>query len=150
MLLFLFLTFAKKNKLSYSTNVDFIQELCDAVAVLMIMNPVHKHTLFCIYVLLSEYLTLCECIPYVMSKIIITILFIVQHQHHVQSLGECAVMGHELEPVQLSVNTYMGNITYLRCPSILTYNFHFIYSYIQSTCVDSYSILIYFNLAPND
>ena len=63
--------------------------------------------------------------------------------------GECAVTGGELKPVQLSVNAYLGNITYLRCPSKLTYNYYQYHPYIQSYCVDSYTILNY-NLAPND
>ena len=64
----------------------------------------------------------------------------------VQQLGVCSDMAHSLLPVQLSVNIYMGNITYLRCPST-TYSLLIstnIYIYVDS------NIILNYTLAPND
>ena len=74
-----------------------------------------------------------------------TILYKVHFHHDVHQLGVRSDMALSLLPVQLSVNIYMGNIIYLRCPST-TYLINTLYLTFH---VDS-NLTITFILAPND
>ena len=68
-----------------------------------------------------------------------------ENQPYVQHLGVCTDMDLSLLPVQLSVNIYMGNIKYLRCPSYTYFLSHLLkYIYVDS------KLIITFTLAPND
>ena len=68
------------------------------------------------------------------------------HSVLIQQLGVCTDMDFSLLPVQLSVNIYMGNITYLRCPS-----FKYFLTFLLKVIiyVDS-NLIITSTLAPND
>ena len=81
-----------------------------------------------------------------MFIIILYIILFVQFQQDVQQLGVRSDMALSLLPVQLSVNIYMGNISYLRCPSFTYYIIYLLIFYIY---VDS-TVIITFILAPND
>ena len=90
-----------------------------------------------------------------MSIIILFICFVAsldadpQHVPMYQ-LGELTAAGHEHNPVRYSVTEFIGNITTLKCPSIIfIINFYYFCPFI--ICGIDSTLIFTFNIkAPND